>query len=62
MRKLFIPAILILGACFLGGCSGDKDPGEKIDAPGYYNGPMEPRGGGAGGGDAKAAPTGEAPN
>jgi hypothetical protein len=27
------------------GCgSGDVDPGAKVDAPGYYNGPMKPRG------------------
>ncbi len=58
MRKQLVPILLVLGSCFLGGCSGDKDPGEKIDAPGYYNGPMEPRGGG-GGGDAKAAPSDE---
>lgn len=23
------------------GCNNDVDPGQKVDAPGYYNGPMK---------------------
>jgi hypothetical protein len=38
-------------AILLGGCTAqqDTDPSAKVDAPGYYNGPMEPRGGNKGG-------------
>jgi len=62
MRRLFILSLALLSALVAAGCGPkDVDPGAKVDAPGYYNGPMEPRGGGQGAGDAKtAAPEGTA--
>jgi len=60
MRRLTILALALVSAFVAAGCgSKEVDPGAKVDAPGYYNGPMEPRGGGQGAGDAKtAAPEG----
>ena len=61
MRRLLLPTLFVLGGILVTGCGPKEvDPGAPVDAPGYYNGPMEPRGGGqgAGGGDAKAAPEG----
>jgi hypothetical protein len=45
MKRLILAIPLFVIALPLVGCSKDSDPHEKIDAPGYYNGPMEPRGG-----------------
>ena len=49
--RLLVPlAILTFQTLALFGCSTDKDPNEKINAPGYYNGPMKPKGANAPGG------------
>lgn len=38
--------LLVFGhVLFVVGCSHDADPNAKIDAPGYYNGPMKSHGG-----------------
>lgn len=46
MLRGLLLAILVLP--FMGCGSGDVDPNQKVDAPGYYNGPMKSKGGGAG--------------
>lgn len=38
IRNLLIACVSV-GASL--GCSTDVDPGQKVDAPGYYNGPMK---------------------
>lgn len=61
MRRLILPTIFVLGCILMSGCGPKEvDPNAPVDAPGYYNGPMEPRGAGqgAGGADAKTAPEG----
>jgi hypothetical protein len=52
-------AILSLSvfSCLMG-CSHDSDPEAKVDAPGYYNGPMGAKGQGSA---AAAAPAKKAP-
>lgn len=61
MRKAVLPFLILFGSVLLTGCGPKEvDPDAPVDAPGYYNGPMEPRGGGQGanGADAKTAPEG----
>jgi predicted small lipoprotein YifL len=43
MVKQVFAAILVSALVIgLAGCgSGDVDPNQKVDAPGYYNGPMK---------------------
>ena len=47
LRFLIYLAVLALPTLGLFGCVKEHDPHEKIDAPGYYNGPMKPHGGNA---------------
>ena len=53
--------ILALGVCAfcVAGCEHDVDPHAKVDAPGYYNGPMNKKGssGAALGGESKGDAT-----
>lgn len=56
LKKLAI-ALIAVGGFFLVGCGEkDVDPQAKVDAPGYYNGPMKKRGGEPAANDQKADP------
>ncbi len=47
VTKAFATGLVTAAIVGLGGCgSGDVDPNQKIDAPGYYNGPMKGKGDG----------------
>jgi hypothetical protein len=53
---LFTVPFLALASFVSVGCEHDTDPHAKIDAPGYYNGPMQKKSSGASlGGDSKEA-------
>jgi hypothetical protein len=53
---LFTVPLLAFAAVMSAGCEHDTDPHAKIDAPGYYNGPMQKKSSGASlGGDSKEA-------
>ena len=51
LRIALCVSAVIVGIVAAGCGSGDVDPQQKVDAPGYYNGPTEPKKG-AGGGEA----------
>ncbi|MDX2065469.1 MAG: hypothetical protein SFX74_06980 [Fimbriimonadaceae bacterium] len=52
----------VLAAGQFGCGTPDTDPGAKINAPGYYNGPMEKRRKGQDTGSDDSAPQGKAEN
>lgn len=57
--RCFLFVLALLGSAFLVGCTKEHDPGEKLDVPGYYNGPMKGKGGDTpanSGAQTKAAP------
>lgn len=53
--RILLFALVCVEVLFVIGCSGETDPNAKIDAPGYYNGPMKGKGANstAGGGAAQ---------
>ena len=54
IKLVVLAGFLVVPMLSLWGC-GDKetDPHAKVDAPGYYNGPMQPRGSNAAGSEGK---------
>lgn len=56
LKLASVCAIGVASVCLFGCGSKDVDPGQKVDAPGYYNGPMDkgkskaPKGGAEAGG------------
>ena len=42
--KNILPLVALVASSVLVGCSTDVDPNKPVDAPGYYNGPMNPKG------------------
>jgi len=57
-EKILVAILGLLVFSGLTGCSHDVDPEAKVDAPGYYNGPMGAKGQtGATSAPAKKAPT-----
>jgi len=46
LTKIGIAFLALLSTVVIAGCGNkDTDPQAKVDAPGYYNGPMQPHGG-----------------
>jgi hypothetical protein len=54
-KKVLVVLIAVSGVLLQGCGTPDVDPQAKVDAPGYYNGPMKAKGGAAGGADADAS-------
>ena len=57
MKKLLLLAMASVVGFAIVGCDKETDPQAKVDAPGYYNGPMKARGGGTAGAEGGAPAT-----